>query len=99
MTQTSADLIGGWRAECAILEQKISGLRNGRLGSSLTAKQREAAIRDQMEAIADFASLITALSRREMFPADVARAEPNVESFVRICNEVKRYPVTESALA
>ena len=83
MTQSSSDLIMGWQAETATLKQTIAGLKTGKIGLSLTHSQREAAINDQMEGLADFESLIQDFSRCETFPIMFQPAEPRVERTIR----------------
>jgi hypothetical protein len=93
MTQSSADLVVGWQAEIATLKQKISGLRTGVIGHSLTRSQREAAINDQMEGLADFESLILDFSRCESFPIVFTPAQPRMELNIR-----RFLPVTQPAV-
>jgi len=83
MSKSSADLIAGWQVERAVLQQKIVGLRTGALGLSLTDSQREAAISDQMQAAADFDSLITDFSRCEIFSIKCEPAKTSREPIVR----------------
>jgi hypothetical protein len=83
MIQSTADLIHGWHAECAILDRKIAGFQNGQEGMFLSEDQKEAAIRDLIETAAEFRSLIDDFSRVEPFPvafhkADREEAEPVV---------------------
>jgi hypothetical protein len=67
MSQTSADLIRKWQAETAIIEQDIADFRTGAIGDSLTGSQREAAMKDRLEAVAAIQSLIADFSRCEVF--------------------------------
>jgi hypothetical protein len=84
MTQSSADLIRGWQAERAILEQKIAELKTGATGHSLTEAQREAAIHDQSEAVADIESLLADFSRCEPFPIMFASTSQRAEPIIRL---------------
>lgn len=68
MTQSTFDLIKGWHAECAALEDKITRLRSGDLGRYLPAQERHAAIIYLTETIAEFQLLIQEFSQYDAIP-------------------------------
>jgi hypothetical protein len=77
MIQSTTDLIDGWQAECAILEQKIVSFRNGRSGTYLTSIQREAAIQQLVETAAEFNVLMDEFSPFGGFPITFHSSDPN----------------------
>ena len=68
MSQSTFDLIRGWHAECALLEDKITRLRSGDLGRYLPAQERHAAIIHLAETVAEFQSLIKEFSQHDDIP-------------------------------
>jgi hypothetical protein len=97
MIQTTVDLVQGWRAECATLDQKISCLRNGAEGVYLSLIQKEAAIKDLIEAAAEFRSLIDDFSRFEAFPVAFHKGERyEPEPVVRLRFQTDRRVLSES---
>jgi hypothetical protein len=83
MSQSSADLVRGWQAECTVLEQKIANLKAGLIGHALTSSQREDAIKAQMEAVTDFEVLIAEFSRCDIFPIIFEPADPDRKPIIR----------------
>ena len=79
MSQSSADLIAGWKAERATLARKISILQNSE--TSLTAHEIQAAVKNMSDLMAEYDALITDFSRHEPIPiifdpAEVDEAAP-----------------------
>jgi hypothetical protein len=98
MIQSTTDLIDGWQAECAILDQKIVSFRNGRSGIHLTSIQRETAIRQLIETAAEFNALIDEFSPFRGFPITFHSSEPNApEPIVRRRFSVDRQAPAEPA--
>jgi hypothetical protein len=79
MSQSSADLIIGWKAERSTLARKIAILQHS--DTSLTPGEMEAAIRNMSDLMAEYDGLIAEFSRHEPIPiifdaAQIGEAEP-----------------------
>ena len=79
MSQSSADLIAGWKAERTTLARKIAILQNSE--SSLTANEIQAAVKNMSDLMAEYDALIADFSRHEPIPiifdpAEIDEAAP-----------------------
>lgn len=66
MSQSSADLITGWKAERSTLARKIAILEQSE--TTLTPGEVEAAVRNMSDLMAEYNSLITEFSRHDPIP-------------------------------
>jgi hypothetical protein len=80
MSQSTADLVMGWRAERATIEKKIVSLRTGAIGHSLAPRQRAATIKDYLQVADEFESLIEGFGRCEDFATIFEPSEPDANA-------------------